>query len=166
MSRRRSKLVAMVLCVVAVLICVLESDAPRARYDTLYAASLQKPTYSALNRLILSRIDTCYIRCFGFHVSSFEMLLNYFAPVFQEHTLRRKYSTTRRLRVPVKSHRNVNAAICLGLVLCYYRSQSEHHVLCLVSGLVPSCCSWYLTFGHLILNVSTEVLLSSYFVLL
>ena len=143
---------------VAILLLAQQYRSSRIRLDILNRASLIQPRESALSFLLQSEVDTSYIRCFGFDVRSFNAILAPFAADYTSYTLHQDTNRLKRLSFPLRSNRKVSASLCLGLVLSFYRSQAEQHVLCLVSGIVPTCCSWYLTLGHLILNVSANVL--------
>ena len=84
-----------------------------------------------------------------------DLLLADFARLFLDNTYDWQRRALRRTANP--RHRNVSPALCLGLVLSFYRSRAELHVLCLASGIIPSCASWYLAFAHLILKVISSL---------
>ena len=162
---KHSLLMMMGVCfLLTVLFLIQRSKSFRIRYDVMTRISLQTPDVSALPFLLQSEVDTAYIRCFGFDVTSFNVILSPFATDFSLFTFHPSCSRLRRLAMPSRSHRKVSPKLCLDLVLAFYRSQAEQHVLCLVSGIIPSNCSWDLTFGHLLLNVRKFVPKNSIYV--
>ena len=124
----------------------------RRRHDLIMRRSLFYPCRSALGYLLASEDDGAYIRCFGFDVLTFRAIHRVYHPLFLRYTFVPVTFKLRRTLTP--RSRLVNSSLSLALVLAFYRCKSEQHVLCVASGIIPACLSWYLSLGHLLLKVT------------
>ena len=127
------------------------------RRDKVCRRSLQDPTKSSLQHLLATKSDSAYLRFLGVDVELFNYILGPFSDIFYSHVYCPKTYSLRPNR-PTRGQqhrggaRNVDSKLCLAITLLWYRSSSQQHLLSLVSGTVPSCTSWYLSFGNLILQ--------------
>ena len=127
------------------------------RRDKVCRRVLQEPRKSSLYHMLVQKVDSAYLRFLGVDVGLFDCILGPFSTIYNSHVYDPK-SFSIRLNRSTRGprhrggSRNVTPAMCLALTLLWYRSSSQQHLLSLVSGIVPSCTSWYLSFGHLVLQ--------------
>jgi hypothetical protein len=145
-----SEMAVVACCAVAA--CAAAMSYGRVRLDTLVRASVLPTSAAPLQRVLESRIDSSYIRCFGINVAVFATILDPFSADYPHYTVKPHKLKLTRIHAGRGRPRDLSASQCLALVLAFYRSKCEQHVLSAASGTIPSHTCKYLRLGHLLLS--------------
>ena len=134
-----------------------EAQRVRNRSGGIRRAALQHPKYSSFMRLYNSGNDPSLIALCGFDHESFESLLKLFTPLFNSWSpypqKANKKFHMRRVRQTGRTgrKRQIDATICLGLVLAWTRTRGSTIPLQVIFGMTANPVSVWLRFGRRLL---------------
>jgi len=129
----------------------LTVDEVRRRRRRIPRCALTSPRYSSFQTLLASRNEQAYITVTGLDVATFSDLLVRFEPLYKRYS---PYTVNGKI-VPLRHEqgtrggrpRSLDAAGCLGLVLCYSRTRGSLFSLQLMYGVTHSVLLVFLKFG-------------------
>jgi len=129
----------------------ISAIARRRRDRRIPRFALQSSNESPFVTLFMSANDQALITMTGFDHSCFHYILHRFAPLYALYSPYSESGMVRRLRLPARRPRSLNALQCLGLVLAWGRTRGSIMVLCMLFGTTASVCSVFLRFGRRLL---------------
>ena len=132
----------------------LTNQARSDRQRRIPRCALVDPLASPWKRLYASRHNGAIITLTSLNFACFDYLLEKFSPVYDEWTPYSSNWQFKRKQVDRKRGRprSLDAAACLGLVLCWNRVMGNaDHFLSMVFGITQSPLSLFLRFGRRIL---------------